>query len=111
MRQADAAIVARLVEVIPRNRFRADFRYRVRHVYRGAQMIDRGETISVRSARDSAACGLPNQQDRAVGLLLHREDRRWTAGLCSVIDPDQLWAAARHAYVGVPRRPSPDCAS
>src|SRR4029077_16268156 len=34
MRQADAAIVGRLVKVVPRSRFRADYHYRVQRVYK-----------------------------------------------------------------------------
>jgi len=33
MRQADAAIAGRLVKVVPRNRVRAVYRYRVQRVY------------------------------------------------------------------------------
>jgi tissue inhibitor of metalloproteinase len=97
--RADAAIVARLVKVVPRGSLRADYRYRVRRVYRGARMIDRGETISVRSARRAAACGLPRRQGHAVGLFLLRDERgHWTAGICSTISPRRLWQAAHHGY-------------
>ncbi len=97
--RSDAAIVARLVKVVPRGPQRADFRYRVRRVYRGAHMIERGETISVRSARRAAACGLPRRQPRAIGLFLVRdEDGRWTAGICSTIAPQRLSAAVERGY-------------
>lgn len=96
LRRSDAAIVARLVKVIPRAGLRLDFRYRVRRVYRGAASIERGETISVRSARGAAACGLPRRQAHAIGLFLVRDERgRWTAGLCSTVAPRQLWQAAK----------------
>ena len=90
MRKADAAIVGRLVEVIPRGHFRADYRYRVRRVYKSGPGIRRGRTISVRSARQSAACGLPSQTGRRYGLLLAWGEGRWTSGLCGVLKPREL---------------------
>lgn len=111
MRQADAAIVGRLVEVVPRGRYRADYRYRVRRVYKHAPGIRRGRVISVRSATQSAACGLPSQIGRRYGLLLnappvvHPRDakrgagqgRPWLGGLCGVVAPRKLRSAARHS--------------
>lgn len=96
---SDAAIVASLVKVVPRGPQRADFRYRVHRVYRGARMIERDETISVRSARSAAACGLPRRQPHAIGLFLARDENgHWTAGICSTIAPRRLAAAARRGY-------------
>jgi len=96
LRRADAAIVVRLVKVVPRDAARADYRYRVRRVYRGAKMLARGETISVRSARRAAACGLPRRQARPIGLFLQRDPRgHWTAGICSTIAPERLGQAAK----------------
>jgi hypothetical protein len=94
MRQADAAIVGRLVKVVPRNRFQADFRYRVRRVYKQGPGIRRGRMISVRSATDPAACGLPSRTGRRYGLLLSRTEGRWTGGLCGVRRPGALDSAA-----------------
>jgi hypothetical protein len=110
LRRSDAAIVGRLVEVVPRNRLQADFRYRVRRVYRGARMIEPGKTISVQSSRSAAACGLPRRQDRPVGLFLLLDGERWTAGVCSTISPRRLWAAARRGYGGA-RRAGINCTS
>lgn len=98
MQQADAAIVGSLVKVVPRNRARADYRYRVRRVYRGARTIERGDVISVRSTRSIAACGLPRRQDSPVGLFLRLDGRRWTASVCSMIAPRRLWRTAERAY-------------
>ena len=96
LRDSDAAIVGRLVKVVPRDDASADYRYRVRRVYRGARMLERGETISVRSARQAAACGLPPRQPRPVGLFLRRDPQgRWTAGICSTIAPRRLGQVAK----------------
>ena len=103
LQRSDAAIVGRLVEVVPQDRLQADYRYRVRRVYRGAKTIEPGETISVRSNRNAAACGLPRRQDRPVGLFLLLDGKRWTAGVCSMISPRHLWAAAKRGYGGVSR--------
>jgi hypothetical protein len=101
MRRSDAAIVGRLVGVVPRGALRADYRYRVRRVYRGASMLGRGDTISVRSARRAAACGLPRHQDRPVGLFLLRDPRgHWIAGVCSTISPRRLGRAAERGSQG-----------
>lgn len=94
LRQADAAIVGRLIEVIPRNGPRADYRYRVQRVYKSGRGIRRGGTILVRSAADSAACGLPEKTDRRYGLLLSRVEGHWTSGLCGVLTPKLLRRAS-----------------
>jgi hypothetical protein len=100
LREADAAIVGTLVRVVPRNRLRADYRYRVRRVYRGRGAIGRGDTISVRSARRAAACALPRRLDRRYGLFLIRRRGHWVAGICSTIAPRRLWLAARRGGAG-----------
>ena len=94
IRRADAAVVGRLIEVVPRNRVRADYRYRVQRVYKRGRGIRRGRTIAVRSARQATACGLPRRTGRRYGLLLMRAGGRWTGGLCGVIRPRLLPAAA-----------------
>ena len=60
MQRADAAIIGKLVKVVPRGRLKADYRYLVQHVYKGGAGIRRGGLLSVRSARQSSACGLPH---------------------------------------------------
>jgi len=94
LRESDAAIVGRLVKVAPRGVVQADYRYEVRRVYRGARMIEAGQMLSVRSARRSAACALPRRIGRRYGLFLLRGEGHWRAGLCSVLSPRRLWAAA-----------------
>ncbi|HZK15355.1 MAG TPA: hypothetical protein VFC52_02035, partial [Solirubrobacterales bacterium] len=85
LRQADAAFAGRLVAVIPRGRDRAVFRYRVRRVFKRGPGVRRGRVVSVRSARSSAACGLPTKTGRPYGLALSRAGRGWTAGSCSLL--------------------------
>lgn len=94
LRGADAAIVGKLIEVIPRSHLRADYRYRVQRVYKAGQGIRRGGTIAVRSAADSAACGLPTQSGRRYGVLLTRAEERWTSGLCGVLTPKLMRKAS-----------------
>jgi hypothetical protein len=93
MRSADAAISGRLLRVIPRGRLQADYRYRVQRVYKYAPGIRRGRTISVRSATQSAACGLPSRTGRRYGLLLAWGEGRWAGGLCGLFRPRELDAA------------------
>jgi hypothetical protein len=98
--ESDAAIVGTLVKVVPRSRLRADYRYRVRRVYRGHEAIGRGDVISVSSARRAAACALPRRLDRRYGLFLVRRRGAWIAGICSTIAPRRLWLAAKRGGAG-----------
>lgn len=99
LRQADAAVVGRLVAVQPRGRFHADYRYEVSRVYRGARSIERGQMLTVRSARRASACALPRRFDHRYGLFLVRDRDRWFGGICGVIEPRRL----RHAAQAQPR--------
>jgi hypothetical protein len=94
LEQSDAAVVARLVEVRPRGRFHADYRYEVRRVYRGQAAIDRGQMLTVRSGRRAATCALPRRLDHVYGLFLARRQDRWYGGICGVIEPRRLHHAA-----------------
>lgn len=85
IRGADAAFSGELVRVVPRNRERAVFRYRVRRVFKAGPGIRRGRMVSVLSARSSAACGLPVRTGRRYRLALARVDGHWSAGLCSLL--------------------------
>lgn len=96
LRQSDAAIVGRLVKVMPRGRLHADYRYEVSRVYRGREMIQRGQMLSVRSARRAAACALPRRLGHRYGLFLIRGAGHWLSGICGVIEPRRLWHAAQH---------------
>jgi hypothetical protein len=93
--QADAAIAARLLAVEPHGATRAEYRYEVLHVYRGRDALEPGSMLTVTSPAGSAACALPDRVDRNYGLFLLGEGRRWAGGLCGVVSPRRLWAAAR----------------
>jgi cyanophycinase-like exopeptidase len=95
LRESDAAIVGRLVEVMPRGSLRAEYRYEVQRVYRGRHAIQRGQMLDVRSARRAAACALPRRLGHRYGLFLARAGDRWTSGICGVIAPRKLDEAAR----------------
>jgi hypothetical protein len=107
LREADGAVVGRLVEVLPHGPLNAVFRYEVRHAYKGAS-IDDGQMLDVRGARRTAACGLPRRTERSYGLFLSRRNGRWFGGICGVISPQRLRAAARNqatASAGSPVQP------
>ncbi len=93
--ESDAAVVGRLLSVAPHGATRAEYRYRVLRVYRGREAIERGSTLKVLSPRSSAACGLPDGIGRHFGLFLLGEHGRWSSGLCGVISPRRLRAAAQ----------------
>ena len=96
LRGSDAAIVGRLVKVIPHGALHAVYRYRVRHVYKGAGQIDAGRVLNVRSARRSAACALPRRTGRNYGLFLTHVHGRWFGGICGVVGPRRLRHAAQN---------------
>lgn len=97
LQESDAAVVARLVEVLPHGKLHADYRYEVRRVYRGSG-IKKGQMLTVRSGRRAAACALPRRLDRAYGLFLVRRQGTWFGGICGVVEPRRL----RHAAQGQP---------
>lgn len=92
--QADAAIVARLVDVDRVTTGGVKLEYRVKRVFKGAPGLDRGESLTIRSPATGASCGLPRKKDRRYGLLLARRRQRLTANLCSVVSPKKLRRAA-----------------
>lgn len=85
MQRADAAIAGELVKVVPRSYQRAVFRYRVQRVYKGGRGIRVGKVISVSSARDSAACGLPTRTEHRYELALSWSKGVWTSGACALL--------------------------
>lgn len=100
LRESDAAIVGRLVEVTGASPYSADYRYLVRRVYKGGKGIRGGETVSVRSGIDGAGCGLPADRERWFGLFLYRSSGHWSGGSCGLVAPRQLSAAAQGTHRG-----------
>jgi hypothetical protein len=108
LREADGAVVGRLVKVLPHGALNAVFRYEVHHVYKGADSIEEGQMLDVRGARRTAACGLPRRTERSYGLFLSRRGGHWFGGICGVISPRRLRAAAQNqatASAGSPVQP------
>jgi hypothetical protein len=105
LREADGAIVGRLVRVLPHGPLNAVFRYEVHHVYKGAASIDEGRMLDVRGARRTAACGLPRRAGRSYGLFLSRRNGRWFGGICGVISPRRLRGAAQNQATASARAP------
>jgi hypothetical protein len=93
LREADGAVVGRLVKVLPHGALHAVFRYEVRHAYKGA-LPGTGRMLDVHSSRRGAACALPRRTGRGYGLFLFRRNGRWFGGLCGVVAPQRLRAAA-----------------
>jgi hypothetical protein len=109
LREADGAIVGRLVRVLPHGSLRAVFRYEVRHVYKGGEAIDAGRMLDVRSSRRAAACALPRRSGRIYGLFLSRSHGRWFGGICGVISPKRLRAVASAQPAGTAGRDGAGC--
>ena len=94
LRESDAAVVARLVEVMPHGKLHADYRYEVRQVFRGQAAIERGQILTVRSGRSAASCALPRRLNHVYGLFLTRARGRWFGGICGVISPRRMRGVA-----------------
>jgi hypothetical protein len=94
LRDADAAIVGRLVKVVRTNGHSAEYHYLVRRAYKRGKGIRAGEIVAVRSGLNGASCGFPVDEDRWYGLFLYRSGNRWTGGLCGLVAPRRLSAAA-----------------
>jgi hypothetical protein len=92
---SDAAIVGLLLRVESLGPARAEYRYRVVRVYQGRGEIRGGSVLTVLSGRGSAACALPTRTGRKYGLFLLGERGRWAGGICGVLPPRRLWAAAK----------------
>jgi hypothetical protein len=94
LREADGAIVGRLVKVLPHGALHAVYRYEVRHVYRGGDSIEAGKMLDVHGSRRAAACALPRRTGRSYGLFLSQRHGRWFGGICGVVSPRRLRLAA-----------------
>jgi hypothetical protein len=84
LRQADGAVVARLVAVRPiggQAALQAKFVYRTGLVVKGAG-LERGRRLVLRGSTSSAACGLSTDVGGLSGLFLHRSGGRWGSSLC-----------------------------
>jgi hypothetical protein len=94
--RSDAAVAGRLLAVEAHGRARAEYRYRVLHVYRGREEIQPGSVLTVLSSRESSACALPTRVGHRYGLFLLGSGGHWASGLCGVLSPHRLWVAAEH---------------
>jgi hypothetical protein len=105
LREADAAIVGRLVAVLPHGPTQAIYRYEVRHVYKGAEKIEAETMLSVHSARRGSACALPRRLGRSYGLFLLGRHGRWFGGICRVVSPKRMRLASQGQATASARAP------
>jgi hypothetical protein len=91
--------------VLPHGPLNAVFRYEVVRVYKGIHRIEDGQTLDVRGARRTAACGLPHRIERNYGLFLSHRNGRWFGGICGVVSPKRLGAAAENQAASSARAP------
>jgi hypothetical protein len=103
LRQADGAVLGRLVKVLPHGPLHAVYRYEVRRVYKGE--ISKGRTLDVHGSRRAAACALPRRTGRSYGLFLSQRNGRWFGGICGVISPARLRLAAQNQSADSVRAP------
>jgi hypothetical protein len=105
LREADGAIVGRLVRVLPHGALHALYRYEVRHVYKGGDSIEVGRMLDVRSSRRSAACALPRRIGRTYGLFLLTRHGRWFGSICRVVSPKRMRRVAQNQSTDSARAP------
>jgi hypothetical protein len=96
LREADGALVGRLVKVLPHGALHAVYRYEVLHVYKGGDVIEAGKMLDVHGSRRAAACALPRRTNRSYGLFLFQRQGRWFVGICGVVAPRRLRLAAEN---------------
>jgi hypothetical protein len=101
LREADGAVVGRLVKVLPHGPLHAVYRYEVSRVYKGE--IVKRRMLDVHGSRRAAACALPRRTGRSYGLFLSRRHGRWFGGICGVISPARLRFAAQNQSAGSAR--------
>jgi hypothetical protein len=105
LREADAAVVGRLVKVLPHGPAQAVYRYEVRQVYKGVEKIEEGRMLSVHSARRGSACALPRRVGRGYGLFLLGRHGRWFGGICRVVSPERMRRASQGQATNSARAP------
>jgi hypothetical protein len=105
LREADGAVVGRLVKVLPHGALHAVYRYEVRHVYKGGDSIEAGRMLDVHGSRRAAACALPRRTGRSYGLFLFQRHGRWFGGICGVVSPARLRLAAQNQSTDSARAP------
>ncbi len=96
--RSDAAITARLVNVVQRNDWK-DYIYRVRHVRKGTHRLARGQVIHVVGSSSTGGsadtCAAPARVGRVYSVFLERLGGRWSTNLCSVDSPEKLAPCGR----------------
>ena len=105
LREADAAVTARLIAVLPHGPSQALYRYEVRRVYKGAERLEARSLLNVHSSRRSAACALPRHIGRTYGLFLIARHHRWFGSICRVVSPERMRRAVRGAAASSARAP------
>jgi hypothetical protein len=103
LREADGAVVGRLVRVLPHGPLHAVYRYEVGHVYKGE--LRKGRMLDVHSSRRAAACALPRRTGRSYGLFLSQRHGRWFGGICGVVSPRRLRLTAQSQSADSARAP------
>lgn len=89
LKQADGAFVGRLVSRREADQGRVVLTFSVERAVKGKI----GATVEVRTANNTAACGIETAVGRRVGLFLVRDGDGWVGHLCWQVEPADLLAA------------------
>jgi hypothetical protein len=97
-RLSDGAIVGKLLRVEPvGDGFNADYVYRVVDALKKRDRFQAGQIRRVRSATESAACGIEQPIGTVTGLYLSRlRDGHLTSNLCSITSPARIRRTAKN---------------
>jgi len=84
---------------------RSLFTYRVRDAF-GARL---GETVKIRTADNSASCGLYGRVGKKYALGIYGKPGEWGSGLCSFMKPKALRSVAGEGKAS--KRSHPGCSA
>ncbi|MEJ7876269.1 MAG: hypothetical protein WKF62_06380 [Solirubrobacterales bacterium] len=92
----DAAITARLVDVVPVQGDRERLIYRVLRVYKGMRRFDEGDIFQQTNDKFSS-CQIPSREGRRYGLRLRKFRHKLTTSACAKFGPKSLREAAQRS--------------
>lgn len=110
LRDADAAFVG-TVESTRRMPGGSSFEDRLVHTYRVEESYKRnlGERVEIETSTSGGTCGYAAEPGERHGIFLHGagDNGRYSAGICSLVEPGELRRTAREERVETYRPPDP----
>ena len=110
-RNSPGAVTARLESKTSVNQIRADFTYRLTAVWKGPDRLEEGGSITMRTYKSEASCGLPGRVGKRYGLFLYRAHGKLTSNLCLVVSPRRMRRVAHRVSRGGSSAKAATCAA